>query len=52
MKKIVMWFKAKIAGFYGANEAPSVETYEIDIMEELNRIGEENEDIENFKWEL
>ena len=44
-----VWFKATIAVFFGANEAPSLE---IDIMEELNRIGEENEDLENFKFEL
>ena len=46
MTKMITWLKAAIAGLFGANEAPSLE---IDIMEELNRIDEENE---NFKFEL
>lgn len=49
MKKIVVWLKAAVTRLTGANEAPSLE---IDIMEELNRIDEENEDLENFKFEL
>lgn len=49
MTQMITWLKATIAGLFGANEAPSVE---IDIMEELNRIDEENEDLENFKFEL
>ncbi len=51
MKKIIYWFKAAVTRLTGANEAPSVETFEIDIMDELNRIDEETE-ISNFKWEL
>lgn len=46
MKKIIFWLEAAVARLFGANEAPSLE---IDIMEELNRIDEENE---NFKFEL
>ena len=48
---MIIWFKAELTRLFGANEAPSVETFEIDIMEELNRIDEETE-ISNFKWEL
>lgn len=51
MTQVIMWLKAAVTRLTGANEAPSVETFEIDIMEELNRIDEETE-ISNFKWEL
>ncbi len=36
MKKIVYWLKAAVTRLFGANEAPSVELLEIDIVKELN----------------
>lgn len=59
MKKIVYWLKAAVTRLTGANEAPSVELLEIDIVKELDFNEEgltveelESTEISNFKWEL
>ena len=59
MKKIVYWLKAAVTRLFGANEAPSVELLEIDIVKELDFNEEEltveeleSTEISNFKWEL
>jgi hypothetical protein len=56
---MILWLKATIAGLFGANEAPSVELLEIDIVKELDFNEEgltveelESTEISNFKWEL
>ena len=56
---MILWLKATIAGLFGANEAPSVELLEIDIVKELDFNEEELtvEELElteigNFSFEL
>lgn len=59
MKQMILWLKATIAGLFGANEAPSVELLEIDIVKELDFNEEgltveelESTEIGNFSFEL
>lgn len=59
MKQMIIWFKTELTRLFGANEAPSVELLEIDIVKELdfNEEGLTVEELElteigNLKWEL
>lgn len=56
---MIIWFKTELTRLFGANEAPSVELLEIDIVKELdfNEEGLTVEELElteigNLKWEL
>ena len=54
MKKIILWIKKEMSRLTRVNKTPDMESFEIDIMKELDFKDDECKEmnINNFKWEL